>query len=210
MVSSLKAAFSRTSLQRSGEVDTARVESIFEELEQQGREWLDAEAVPEAARRLTRWASVRYQNQGFELDVPWAGPDRTVAAFHRLHEQRYTFSQQDTPVEIVTLRVEASGAFPEPTLAALPATGPTSDAIYARQSMYLETGVVDCPLYDRVKLGSGATIEGPAILTQLDATTLILPGQVAVVDRVGNLIVADDSADNSNAAADSGHARHPL
>jgi N-methylhydantoinase A len=191
LVSSLKAAFSRTALQRAGDVDVERVETVFRELERQARAWLDAEAVPEAARQITRWASVRYENQGFELDVPWRGAEATITAFHRLHEQRYTFAQEDTPVEIVTLRVDARGTFPPPALPVLPKAGPLRDALCGSQPIHLETGTADCPLYDRAKLGQGATITGPAVLVQLDATTLVLPGQVATVDQVGNLLITE-------------------
>ena len=191
LVSSLKSAVSRTALQRAGEVDAARVEAVFAELEHQARAWFDAEAVPEEARHITRWASVRYENQGFELDVPWRGANETIAAFHRLHEQRYTFAQEDTPVEIVTLRVDARGTFPAPAQPILPKAGPLSDALCGNQPIHLEAGTTDCPLYDRAKLGHGATIKGPAVLVQLDATTLVLPGQVATVDRVGNLLITE-------------------
>ncbi len=191
LVSSLKAAFSRTSLQRAGEIDGPQVERVFADLERQAREWLDAEAVPEATSRLSRWASVRYQNQGFELDVPWTGPEATVAAFHRLHEQRYTFAQEDTPVEIVTLRVDARGVFPAPALEMLAPSGPIEAAICGRHTIHLETGPAACPIYDRGRLGFGATIEGPAILMQLDATTLVLPGQIGTLDGVGNLLITE-------------------
>ena len=191
LVSSLKAAFSRTSLQRAGEIDEGQVERVFVELEHQARKWLDAEAVPPEARRLTRWASVRYQNQGFELDVPWTGPEATVAAFHRLHEQRYTFAQEDTPVEIVTLRVDARGVFGAPAQERLAPAGPIAEALCGRHAIQLATGPADCHHYDRSKLGCGAVIEGPAVVVQLDATTLILPGQVARVDAVGNLLITE-------------------
>jgi N-methylhydantoinase A len=59
--------------------------------------------------------------------------------------------------------------------------------------MHLATGPVEAPIYDRARLGAGARIAGPAILTQLDATTLVLPGQLGEVDRVGNLIVTEQA-----------------
>lgn len=191
LASSLKADFSRTSLQRAGEIDLAQVTDVFAELEHRALAWLEAEVVPHEARRLTRWASVRYQNQGFELDVPWSGPEATVAAFHRLHEQRYTFAQEDTPVEIVTLRVDARGVFPPPRLQELPKSGPVADALLGTQTIHLAGGPSPCPIYSRSKLGQGACIDGPAILVQLDATTLVLSGQSGKVDRVGNLLIAE-------------------
>jgi N-methylhydantoinase A len=57
--------------------------------------------------------------------------------------------------------------------------------------MRLATGPVEAPIYDRARLGAGARLDGPAIITQLDATTLVLPGQLAEVDAFGNLIVGE-------------------
>jgi N-methylhydantoinase A len=200
LVSNLKAEFSRTCLQKAGALDAEAVARVFAELEAEAIAWLDAEAVPEEARRVARYASLRYQHQGFELNVPWASREATeasvvatVAAFHRLHERLYTFAQEDTPVEIVTLRVDARGVFPSPAMLELPAAAPLEQARTGTQALFLETGRAEAAIYARERLGAGARISGPAILTQLDATTLLLPGQAATVDRLGNLIVREDS-----------------
>ena len=159
--------------------------------------------MPGEARRIAWHVSLRYQHQGFELFVPWAGRDvtevsaaATVAAFHRLHERLYTFAQEDTPVEIVTLRVDARGVFPAPALRELPPTGPLEAARVGSQTVFLEAGPAEAAIYSRERLGAGARIDGPAILTQLDATTLLLPGQTGVVDRFGNLIVEEQGVGN--------------
>jgi N-methylhydantoinase A len=69
--------------------------------------------------------------------------------------------------------------------------GNTKDAIVAHQKMHLASGTVDGPVYDRARLGSDARIAGPAIVTQLDATTLVLDGQTASTDRFGNLLISE-------------------
>jgi N-methylhydantoinase A len=198
LVSNLKAEFSRTCLQRAGAIDRALIARVFAEMQAAAVAWLEAERVPDGARKITWTASMRYRHQGFELFVPWAGRAvseqtiaATVAAFHRMHERLYTFAQEDTPVEIVTLRVDAEGVFPPPQLRTLDAGGNPDDAIIARQTMHLETGPVEAPIYDRALLGAGARIDGPAILTQLDATTLVLSGQTAETDRYGNLAISE-------------------
>jgi N-methylhydantoinase A len=198
LVSDLKAEFTRTCLQKAGELDAPVFARAFAELEAAARRWLDAEGVPGEARRIDWYASMRYQHQGFELNVPWASRTvteasaaETVAAFHKLHERLYTFAQQDTPVEIVTLRVDARGIFPRPAARHLPPAGPVEDARAGTQPVFLETGPVEAGIYARQRLGAGARIAGPAILSQLDATTLILPGQIGVVDSIGNLIITE-------------------
>ena len=200
LVSNLKAEFARTCLQKAGEFDADAVARVFADLEGEACAWLDAEGVPDEARSVTWQASLRYQHQGFELNVPWASRDvtatsaaATVTAFHRLHERLYTFAQEDTPVEIVTLRVDARGTFPAPAMRQLPPAGPLENARTGTQSVSFEEGRAEAVIYVRERLGFGARIDGPAILTQLDATTLLLPGQVGVVDRFGNLIVSEGS-----------------
>jgi N-methylhydantoinase A len=198
LVSNLKAEFSRTCLERPPDYDVARIAATYAALEAEAIAWLDAENVPPAARRLMRQASLRYRHQGFELVVPFpsgvvdaAGVEAAIAAFHHRHERLYTFAQQDTPVEIVTLRVDAIGLFPPPHLPELPQGGAPDAAILGHQSVAWAEGRADTPIYDRARLGAGDHIAGPAILTQLDATTLLLPGQTAEVQRCGALLVRD-------------------
>jgi N-methylhydantoinase A len=71
--------------------------------------------------------------------------------------------------------------------------GNTQDAIVAHQTMHLASEPVECPVYNRARLGCDASINGPAIITQLDATTLVLDGQTAVTDRFGNLLIREKS-----------------
>ena len=198
LVSDLKAEFTRTALQRAGAIDVAGLSAAFRELDAEAVRWLDGEDVPDAARQVDWAASLRYRNQGFELYVPWARGaidsatvDGAKAAFHALHERLYTFAQPDTPVEIVTLRVEARGVFPAPAPRELRQSTDLSRADRGAQTIHLERGPAEARILDRAHLGAGAQIRGPSIITQLDATTLILDGQVGRVDRYGNLIITE-------------------
>ncbi len=152
--------------------------------------------MPDSARQLTRKASLRYKHQGFELDVDWAGEDvtpeataKTLESFHDLHEQLYTFAQRDTPVEIVTLHVTAIGTLLQPRLSELASGGALADAEIDRAPVHFEEGVRTVPIYDREKLSAGVAFEGPALVVQLDSTTLVLPDQTATVDPSGSLIL---------------------
>jgi N-methylhydantoinase A len=198
LVSNLKAEFTRTSLQRAGAVDLARLDTVFAALNTEAIAWLDQEAVPAAARRVTWHASLRYQHQGFELVVPWDGTAvteaslaGTIAGFHRLHAQLYTFAQEDTPAEIVTLRVDAEGAFALPVMHALSPGGRPEAAITGEIVIAAASGPLRARIYDRTRLGAGDIVSGPAVLTQLDATTLLLPGQSGKVHEFGSLIVRE-------------------
>jgi N-methylhydantoinase A len=198
LAANLRSEFARTCLERPPHYDVDRIAATYRALEAEAATWLDTEGVPPRARRTTRQASLRYRHQGFELFVPWPpGPvdgtslDAAIALFHRRHEQLYTFAQPDTPVEIVDLRIEATGVFPAPVLPELPPGGNPDMAIVGRQPVVFATGPVDAPIYDRAGLGAGDRIAGPAIVTQFDATTLLLPGQNAEVHPLGSLVVRD-------------------
>jgi N-methylhydantoinase A len=199
LISNLKTEFSRTCFERAPDYDHERIAQTFGELETEAVAWLESEGVPPDARRLVRQASLRYRHQGFELMVPWpsgavdaASVARLIAAFHQRHEQLYTFAQGDTPVEIVNLRVDAIGTLPEPQLPELPEGSGANNAIVGCQRIALPTGSAEAPIYDRTRLGASDRIVGPAIITQLDATTLLLPEQHAEVHPLGALIIRDD------------------
>ena len=196
LVSQLRADYARTCLETPPDYDHARIARTFDELETEAMQWLDRERVPAEARRITRTASLRYRHQGFELTVPWADPtvtpetvQNTLGAFHALHERLYTFAQHDTPVEIVTLQVAAEGSLPQPYATEIPSGGSLEEAHVDRLPIHFADGTQTVPVYDREKLSAGVDFPGPALVVQLDSTTLIHPDQTATCDRYGNLIL---------------------
>ncbi|MBV9523479.1 MAG: hydantoinase/oxoprolinase family protein, partial [Alphaproteobacteria bacterium] len=198
LVSSLKAEFARTALQRPPDYDLRAMAQVFAELQDEAEHWLEHEGVPVEGRQIRWQASLRYVHQGFELTVPWAGKSattvavqETIAAFHRLHEQLYTFRQEDTPVEIVTLRVSATGQLPPPEIREWPSGGALEDALVERQAVDFDGDFQACAVYERARLGAGTRLRGPAVIRQLDTTTLLFPGQIAEVHRFGSLIVQE-------------------
>ena len=187
-----------TKLQRAGRFDAKATEAIFAELTAQADKRLAADGAPPESRQFLRAADMRYQKQGVELTVPFAAPVATEATletlvqdFHRLHERLYTFSDVDAPVEIVNLRVEAIGgvralALPEAAVGKGP---PQPDH---ERPVSLDGGPKRAtPVYRREALLADQVIHGPAIVDQLDATTVILDGQTARTDRYANLIVQE-------------------
>ena len=104
----------------------------------------------------------------------------------------YGFIAEDEPVQLVTLRVEASGLVRKARFAAQPDAGPdASGAVIGRRDVWLPEagGLVDCAVYDRERLRAGNRVAGPAIVEQMDATTLVLPGMTARVEPYLNLIL---------------------
>jgi N-methylhydantoinase A len=198
LASSLRAEFSRSSVQRKGRFDLGQIAEVFAGLERDALEWLQEEGVADSARRMSWHASLRYEEQGSELALPWPGRAADQAAlgtvlkaFHAEHERLYSFRLDEVPVELVTLRVDALGLLLALKLSEIPARGPAAKAIVGKHRISLASGAVEAPVYDRMRLGAGARLEGPAIVKQLDATTLLLPGQMAEVNKFGSLIVRE-------------------
>jgi N-methylhydantoinase A len=185
--------YARTTLQKPPDYDLEAVAAVYAELEAQATGWLAAEGVAPAGRRLTRLADLRYRHQGFEITVPWPARalavDALVERFHERHRRLYTYALPDAPVEIVTLRVAATGRVRRFTLAPLGRRRAARGRPPRRRVFFAGTGWRDCPCVARETLGAGAVVRGPAIVEQLDATTVIPPGQRATVDRVGNLVL---------------------
>jgi N-methylhydantoinase A len=185
--------YARTSLQKPPDYDLAAIASVYADLEGQARAWLAAEGVAPSARRLTRLADLRYRHQGFELTVPWPERDLAVDAlvtrFHARHRQLYSYALADAPVEIVTLRVAAAGRVRRFTLAPLARRVQAPARPPRRRVHFPGAGWRACPCLDRERLGVGAVVTGPAIVEQLDTTTVVPPGHRARVDRAGNLVI---------------------
>ncbi len=191
LAADIKAEFSRT-LPRAGAVDIAAAELVFADLLRQAEEWLAAERIPEASRRFGQTALMRYRGQGGEVATPWAGDAATLeAAFEGRHKALYGFTL-DAPIECVTLRVEAVGGVAQPPRETLP-RGTGAKPIGA-QRMHLPGGPAEVPVYDRARLGAGDAFDGPAIVMQLDATTLVRHGWRATADKSGALILTDSGA----------------
>jgi N-methylhydantoinase A len=192
LATDLQYDYARTSLQRAPDYDLDRMAALYAELEAEANEDLEREGVPPERRRLFRQADLRYAKQGSELtvDAPaqagGAALDAGAAAamveaFHRLHEQLYTFADRAAPVEIVNLRVRAVGLMDKielPEIASVTDGTPATPSA-ARRAHFRDEGFVPTPIFRREDLKAGNRIDGPAIVDQLDATIVLPPGTTA-------------------------------
>jgi N-methylhydantoinase A len=198
LVTDLKHENSRTRINRVADSVPAEVEAILDELEALGRDALEKEGVPESEMDFERHADVRYVGQSYELSVELAAGtitqstlDGVTADYHVAHERAYGHNAPEEPVEFVNMRVAARGEIARPNLKEVArgtgsdgATKETRDAYFAESG-----GLVPTPVFDRYQLGEGDSIAGPAIVEEVDSTTVIHPGTAATVDAVGNLLI---------------------
>ena len=202
LLSDLKTNYAQTRLTLLTPDAVPQMIDTFQALEARAADWFAREGIAAGARTLRRTVDMRYAGQNYELPVPW--PDapspaalvkELTAAFERAHEQMYGYIAAEEPVQAVTFRLEAVGAVPRAELRAQPrARTDASAAIVAHRDVWLaETrSFTSCPVYDRDQLGPAHEISGPAIIEQMDATTLLLPEQRARVDEYLNLVIEDE------------------
>ncbi len=145
-------------------------------------------------------ADLRYAHQGVEIAVPLgegtvdqALIDALVDRFHALHQELYTFADRKAAVEIVNLRVEARGLMDHAALLQIErASASRRPQHHATRRAALDgRDPVDVPVFRREELLCDHSIEGPAIIDQLDSTTVVLKGQSATVDRFGSLLIEE-------------------
>ncbi len=185
LAADLRAEFQRA-MPVAGAPDAGVAEAVLVELRAEAARWFDEERVVAADRSCAEVALMRYEGQGGELAVVWEGDAAAaVAAFNAAHQGLYGFVLA-APVELVTLRVEATGQLPAPVVAPPSATG---EVVAGRRTVHFAGGVREAVVLDRAGLAPGAKVAGPAILTQLDATTLVAPGWTAAVHPSGALIL---------------------
>ena len=203
LTTDLQYDFVRTQIQRPPHYDFDVIRATFAEIGAEAEARLEAEGVPTARRVYARSADMRYSGQGVEISVDWPADTvdaQTIAvlveAFHDKHERLYTFADRDAPVEIINLNISATGTMDRVTLPDLDAveSGTVPVPTGERQVNFEGEIFVAAPTFRREALHAGHRIDGPAIVDQLDATTVVFPGQHATVDRQGNLIIEESEA----------------
>jgi N-methylhydantoinase A len=173
--------------------------AAFTALTEQATGWFADESIAPADRRVTRTVDMRYAGQNYELPIQVPdGPivaatlDALAAGFAAAHRRAYGFVAEGDPIQLVTFRLEATGIVPKARLVAQPDCGPDASAArIGERAVWLPEarGFVACDVFDRDRLRAGNRITGPAIIEQMDATTVVLPGMIAWVEPYMNLIL---------------------
>jgi N-methylhydantoinase A len=196
LVADFRDEFAQTYIRVLSAADGSEVAAILETLGARAAEWLEEEGIAPEARGVSYVADMRYHRQGYEIPVAIDpaearnGLDELAERFNGLHEQLYGFRMPGTESEIVNLRAIGFGSVPKPEL---PTGDPGSDcASVARvdeHDIVVEGERIAATIYDRAKLKPGMTFTGPAIVTEFDSTTLVLPGYEAGVDTSFNILI---------------------
>lgn len=170
--------------------------AILDEMAAQTRAELRSDGVPENEITSTFEVDVRYAGQAFEVPLTITadtlrsdGIDGILTRFDEEHRRLFTFNME-TPHEIVNLRAVALGRSLDLPAAELPkGDGNPAAAKLRDHSLWMDGREQAGAIYDRSKLRQGDVIPGPAIVVEMDSTTLIETGCVATVDAVGNILI---------------------
>ena len=196
LVADFRDEFAQTYIRVLGDADAGEIGSILEALGERAREWLEGEGIPVDARSIAYTADMRYHRQGYEIPVA-IDPDEIqegLAAlgerFNLLHEQLYGFRMPGTAAEIVNLRAIGSGAVSKPDLpVGTVGDADASGAVAEEHEIAFKGERLPTKIYDRAKLAPGHRFDGPAIVTEFDSTTVVLPGYAAEVDANFNILI---------------------
>jgi N-methylhydantoinase A len=193
---------SRTFVRRFSETSAQELAEIFETLASEAAQALETENVSKAEMRTTFEADLRYHGQGLRLTVEVEldelkkkGLSAISDKFDEEHKRLFTFAL-DLEHELVSLRAAVRGKGIEVKRPAL-AQGKddASAAIIGQQAVYMDGKDYTASVYDRAKLQAGNRVPGPAIVTEMDSTTVILPGHHGAIDAFGNILIYPDGYD---------------
>jgi N-methylhydantoinase A len=196
LVADARHDFVQTVNARLAEVDPARVEGILDDQVRRGRALLMEEVVSSETIGATHEADLQFEGQSHVLPIPLARPftiAATTVAFLAAYRARFQAQLPGMPVRLVSLRTAVHGQRQPIDLAVLgQPTRPASrlaEAELARRPVWFDGEWQDTPIYDRARLSRGMTFGGPAILEQLDSTTVVEPAVRGAVDAAGNLVL---------------------
>ena len=180
-------------------LDLAAVNAMLADMAVEGKRQLVAAGIEPAACIVERRFGLRFSGQSYGLDVPAPAGEidapalaAMTQAFLERYQAHYHHVNPDLPIEVEQLSVAVSGPAPRVVLPRIAdSDGSATNALRGRRSIYLPEygGYQDCPVYDRYRLGAGATLIGPAIVEEKESTVVLGVGAQAEIDINGNLIV---------------------
>jgi N-methylhydantoinase A len=201
LLSDLKHDFVRTYQTVLDQVDWEKLRNLFMEMAGEGLGMLKAEHVPENMINYSYYLDMRYVKQYHEVTVEitaeelFAGDlDRMLTRFHHKHNTLFGYSleKEGTPVELINVRLSCTGRTEKPKFLTYDYAGPDPSGAYKRhRQIYLPAQKTfrEVPVFDGDQLRCGNLITGPAIIEQINTTTLLTPEYTCLVDRYNSFVL---------------------
>ncbi len=194
LMSDVKHDYIRSRLSPLANVTEAAAAKVFDELEAHALRDLKAENFRDDQIGIERALDMRYAGQGYEITIA-CDEKLDLAALRRKfddsHKQMFGHTAPEEPVEIVSYRLRGIGRVPPVKLPSYRRQGLSlNDALRETRKARFGGVTLDCPVYQRERLDVDVRFEGPAIVDQLDATTVVPPGHSARVDASRNILIS--------------------
>jgi N-methylhydantoinase A len=176
----------------------AKISRLFEQIESQGVKHLVADGFAKSAIRIERSLDMRYVGQVHECTVEMGNfaadakaLEKVKSAFHKRHQELYTYSEPHNAVEVVNIESTLYGYVDKPRPPRVKKGLLPAKALVGRRKAIFATdgNLIDTPIYDGSKLGAGATIKGPAIIEEVTTTIVIEPRWSAQLDVSGSYVI---------------------
>lgn len=179
-------------LKTATDADPKDIEANFLQMEAEAQSRLDKEGVKPGDIILQRSIDMMYQGQWRSLQVsvssPFTSMEEAIDSFHVNHEREYAFRRDDAPVDLFRLNLTAVGVTQKAELAKHHSNGGELKAQATRMVSFDEADEpIETPIYEHEKMPAGVSFQGPAIIEQLDSTTVVPPGVRAEVDEWMNV-----------------------
>jgi len=196
LLTDLRHDFVQTKVLPFEESSLGEVNAVYARLKERALETLRAEGVKDEDIYFRPSLDLRYLGQEHAVNTPLEaapisaeGLKAVKERFDRLHKKQYTFSLT-SPVEVVNTRLTAHGRVKKPSIKPLNNGGASlSKAVKGSRTVTLLGGEHSADVYERSLLPAGAKVDGPAIVAEKTATTLVGPGDVLTVNRYGHLVI---------------------
>ena len=191
----------RSLVRKYSETDDNEVKNVMNELASSARVAIADAGISESEQTVQYEIDLRYHGQGLVLPIVYSeeefnsgGLADLAKRFDEEHTQLFTFALE-VEHEIVTIRAIVQG--PETVVEAGTldvGNDDPSEALVKKSTVFVDGNDQEASLYDRSKLKAGNCITGPAVVTEMDSTTVILPDHVGKVDKFGNIIIRPTGA----------------
>jgi N-methylhydantoinase A len=195
LMSDLRHDYVQTVLRNFSEVDVNELNFLFTSMERNAYTQMGREGINEKDITLIRLLDLRYMGQAYDLQIPISGgklSSKDIQSarinFHAAHKNLYGFSIDENPMEIVNVRVTSVAIMNKPSFKNK-ITNKVNSRENKQRTVIFENNKLSTDIFIRDDLSTGDKIVGPAIIEQIDSTTLILPKQKAYVDNYGNIII---------------------
>ncbi len=196
MNSFLTNEFVQTVFTKLDEEGISKIRSLIEILKLKIENWFAEEEVQKKSQKENWFIGARYFGQNYELILPvnFKQNDKELitklkSAFQKAHESNYGFASDKEPIQVVNILVKGIGKLDRPKLP-LEKTGTKSKPEDYRKTFFEKDESLKTPVYKRNQLVRGQTINGPAIIEQMDSTAVIFPKDIGKIDNWGNLIIS--------------------